>query len=65
MADCAYCRWWNDKDKSLWAAIDDHQREREDHLKDRCENEQVCDCQNADPKEGIALVSNECPIHNP
>lgn len=23
-----------------------------------------CDCQNPEPDEGTALVSNECPIHN-
>jgi len=25
---------------------------------------QVCDCQNPEPESGVALVSNECPIHN-
>ncbi len=23
-----------------------------------------CDCQNPDPDDGVALLSNECPIHN-
>lgn len=27
-----------------------------------CPNE--CDCQNPEPKKGVALISNECPIHN-
>ena len=24
----------------------------------------LCDCENPEPKNGVALVSNECPIHN-
>lgn len=24
----------------------------------------TCDCQNPNPENGVALVSNECPIHN-
>lgn len=23
-----------------------------------------CDCENPEPKEGVALVSDHCPIHN-
>jgi hypothetical protein len=25
---------------------------------------QACDCQNPEPVNGVALVSNECPVHN-
>lgn len=25
---------------------------------------EICDCQNPEPPHGVALVSNECPIHN-
>ena len=24
----------------------------------------LCDCQNPEPASGVALVSNECPVHN-
>jgi len=24
----------------------------------------ICDCQNPEPKSGVALLSNECPVHN-
>lgn len=27
-------------------------------------DENRCDCQNPEPVSGVALVSNECPIHN-
>lgn len=29
-----------------------------------CRCTKVCDCQNPDPENGTALVSNECPVHN-
>jgi hypothetical protein len=25
----------------------------------------ICDCENPEPVSGAALISNECPIHNP
>ena len=32
--------------------------------KKKCICVKTCDCQNPEPKFGVALVSNECPIHN-
>ena len=29
-----------------------------------CSCVRVCDCQNPNPKDGIALLSYECPKHN-
>jgi len=30
----------------------------------RCVCPTVCDCQNPEPKQGVALVSYTCPVHN-
>lgn len=30
----------------------------------RAANKAECDCQNPEPKSGVALVSNGCPVHN-
>jgi hypothetical protein len=33
-------------------------------LEHQCICSKGCDCQNPKPKRGMALVSNECPVHN-
>ncbi len=31
---------------------------------DECTCTRTCDCQCPEPENGVALISNECPIHN-
>ena len=33
-------------------------------MDDNCICTKVCDCQCPEPKNGVALVSDECPEHN-
>lgn len=32
-------------------------------MRDLFEEQSVCDCENPEPKTGVSLVSEDCPIH--
>jgi len=40
------------------------QLRREGRIVQVCACPTECDCQNPEPKSGVALVSEECPVHN-
>lgn len=37
---------------------------REGRIVEKCLCPSACDCQNPEPQNGAALISNECPEHN-